>query len=174
MLVLKNLKDSRITKSMHHPICLNLQKGEALAITGNNGCGKTTLLRMIVSILEPESFDALYLNENYSYLPSQSPFYSDLKVSDYIRGPLPFLNNDPTNLEISELSSGQKRQLALYLFIKESKNFWIIDEPTAHLDDTSINSFYERVDHHCQSGGSVLITTHDFFPSFFKELNLNI
>ncbi|MBP9752745.1 MAG: AAA family ATPase [Proteobacteria bacterium] len=174
MLSIKNLKDKRVHISNEVPVCLNLKQGNALALTGQNGSGKTTLLRIIVGILESESVDELFVNHDFAYLPSQNALYLDLKVKDYTTDPLPFLKDPSNSMFINELSSGQKRKLALSLFFKQNKSLWIMDEPTTHLDKNAVDDFYQTIDNHCQRGGGVLISTHDYsLPPFFKTYDLS-
>jgi heme exporter protein A len=172
MLSVENLKDKRILKTENSPLSFIVNASKAYAIKGPNGCGKTSLLRMIVGILEPDSCLHMNISSSYAYLPSQNGLYHSLKVHDYLKKEEDIFNSLLFDRFIYELSAGQQRQLALLLLKNRETQFWIIDEPTTHLDSYAISLFYESVKSHCESGGGVLISTHEDTPEFFDIIDL--
>jgi ABC-type transport system involved in cytochrome c biogenesis ATPase subunit len=172
MISVINLKDPRIKKTDQEPLSFTISPSEAFALKGPNGCGKTSLLRMIIGIIEPEAVQSLTLLDAYHYLPSTNALYKNLKVKNYIHHSADEDWKHLMEKSIQELSSGQMRKLSLSVFFKTSKKIWIMDEPTTHLDQEEKKKFYHTVETHCTMGGSVLISSHDDLPIFIKTIAL--
>lgn len=172
MLHVRNLYDQRIKDSIKNPISFHLKPGEALAIKGKNGYGKTTLLRLISNII-PLSYDTeININGTYHYLGAKNGLLFNVKIYHYLKKPTKIFTDNIINNAVYTLSTGMQRQLALTYLIQQQKQLWIIDEPTIHLDQMTNSLFYKALDRHIQTGGSAVIATHDNTPSTIKILNI--
>ncbi len=168
MLKVRNLYDSRIKDSIKNPISFHLNPGDALAIKGKNGSGKTTILRLISNIITPPDDTEIDITENHHYLGAKNGLLLNVRIYHYLRQPTKIFTANITDREVNKLSAGMQRQLALTYLIQQQKRLWIIDEPTVHLDKMANNLFYEALDYHINTGGAALIATHDNVPSSIK------
>jgi heme exporter protein A len=173
MLKVRNLYDSRIKDSINNPINFHLNPGEVLAIKGKNGCGKTTLLRLISNIITPPDYTEIEINENHQYLGAKNGLFLNVKIYHYLTQTTEIFTENIINEEVYRLSTGMQRQLALTYLIQQQQQLWIIDEPTTHLDKMAKSLFYKELDHHIHAGGAALIATHDNTPSTIKILNMD-
>ena len=166
-------------------LSFELNSGEILKISGANGSGKTSLLKIIAGLNSAES-GRLSINNNqvgsYEYqsdifylghLPALSPELYCKENLDYLTQ----LNNSSSNQTLDEaltnvglknfeneyaanLSAGQKRRIVLSaLFITQSK-VWLLDEPFTALDSDGINVIEAQITKHCDDGGICVLTTH--------------
>ena len=172
MLKATNLYDSRIQNSKNNPISFNINPGEALAIKGVNGTGKTTLLRLIANIITPHDNCEVIMTDSHQYLGAKNGLLLNVKISHYLTEKTGIFQKKDLNQNVCDLSTGMQRQLALFYLSQQQKKLWIIDEPTAHLDKDAKNSFYENLDLHTSAGGAALIATHDSTPSSIRTLNI--
>lgn len=167
------------------PINLSIKKGEILFLVGGNGSGKTTLLKVITGLYYPQQgtmlFDGLGVNKsNYQhYRNEMSVIFSDFHLFDRLYGiedvdmerlkhalkemslldKTAYIDNRFTNLN---LSSGQKRRLALIIALMEDKPILVIDELAADLDPEFRKYFYEVILVELKTRGKTIIaTSHD-------------
>ena len=157
--------------------------GEALAVTGRNGSGKTSLLRLIAGLLAPgggsiaiEGGDAeLTLPEQAHYLghrDAQKPALSVLENLSFWRD---FLGGEVTDtvecldrvglahavdLPAAYLSAGQRRRLSLARLLTVRRPVWLLDEPTTALDASGQTMFAGLMREHLARGGLIIAATH--------------
>lgn len=172
--VLINLKDIcfwREEKEILHNINLSVNSGDFIAITGPNGGGKTTLLRIILKLIIPQRGTVQYLkngtitdNLQIGYLPQKNMIDSKfpLTVSDVIMSGLigekiskqkkEELTNSmihlmgieaKTNHPIGELSGGQLQRVLFGRALISSPQILILDEPLNYIDKRFENKIYE-------------------------------
>ncbi len=138
-----------------------LGNNHKIGIVGKNGCGKTTLLKLIVGIEELTAGNINYESERIGYLPQEFSF-PDQMVGEYLEGlleeswesykielllnQLKFENYDPYQ-EIKTLSEGQKMKLKMIEILFEDPTILLIDEPTNHLDIEGIMWFEKYIKH---------------------------
>ena len=179
-------------------LSFEINSGEVLKVSGPNGSGKTSLLRIIAGLSSFESGEIAYdsLNvksEEYKldflylgHLSSLSPELScveNLKYSSLL-GTNDLKHNYTMALQhvglekyendlVGTLSAGQKKRIALsLLFITQSK-VWLLDEPFSALDSKAIKVFEKRIEDHCTNGGMCILTTHqDCSIKNLKEISL--
>jgi ATP-binding cassette subfamily F protein 3 len=149
--------------------------GEKICIIGKNGKGKTTLLKLLCGISEPDSGEvachdklkpAVYEQTNVQRLSLNNTIEQELiqvdpsidrqKARD-AAGTMMFSGDDALK-KISVLSGGEKSRVMLAKTILEPSNILFLDEPTNHLDMQSCDSLLEAVD---QFKGTVVMVTHN-------------
>jgi len=184
-LIVSDLTCQRGYKELFSNISFELDPGEILEISGVNGSGKTSLLKILAGLNSAES-GRLSINKNevgsYEYqseilylghLPALSPELNCIENLDYLGQ----LNNISSNQALDEalinvglknfeyeyvsnLSAGQKRRVVLSaLFITQAK-VWLLDEPFTALDADGINVIETQITKHCDDGGICILTTH--------------
>ena len=184
-LIVADLTCQRGYNELFSNLSFELNSGEILKISGANGSGKTSLLKIIAGLNSAES-GRLSINNNkvgsYEYqsdifylghLPALSPELHCKENLDYLtqlnsRSSDHALSEALTNVGLNNieyeyaanLSAGQKRRVALSaLFITQS-NVWLLDEPFTALDADGINVIETQITKHCDDGGICVITTH--------------
>jgi ATPase subunit of ABC transporter with duplicated ATPase domains len=151
-LVIKNLKKSYDNHLIFDGVSMSLNQGEHIALIGDNGVGKTTLLNLLAGVEEPTG--GMIIRDDYSQtiIVSQdfpSEFLgSGWKVHDYIqyhggdkleRGTLRILKDFNLDekfleLELSHLSGGQKKILDIAVSFAKKPQYLLLDEPENHID----------------------------------------
>ncbi|MDA8755440.1 cytochrome c biogenesis heme-transporting ATPase CcmA [Candidatus Pseudothioglobus singularis] len=184
-LIINNLSCQRGYKLLFENLSFELNSGEVLKVSGPNGSGKTSLMKILAGLSSFETgsidYDDTKINsERYNldflylgHLAALSPELSCLENLKYTMR----LGNDSLDLDFSDalkkvglkkfenelvgkLSAGQKKRIALsLLFITQSK-VWLLDEPFSALDSKAIKIIETRVEDHCNSGGICILTTH--------------
>jgi heme exporter protein A len=157
--------------------------GELLAVTGRNGSGKTSLLRLIAGLLTPaegslalEGGDAeLTLPEQAHYLGHRDALKPALSVLENLQFWRDFLGGKPSDpaeslgavglaraahLPAAYLSAGQRRRLSLARLLAVRRPVWLLDEPTAALDTIGQNMFAGLMRDHLATGGLIVAATH--------------
>ncbi len=181
----QNLNCQRGYNQLFDKLSFKVSAGQLLRITGTNGSGKTSLLKILAGLSDSQK-GQIMLGEHgvKSDAYQQSIFYL---------GHLPALSNELScieNLEFltglsettqqsllidaldkiglkgyqneycAKLSAGQKRRVILAgLFVSKAK-IWLLDEPFTALDPHGVAIVEARIDAHCQQGGMCLFTTH--------------
>lgn len=155
-------------------IDIEIKRGERVALIGNNGTGKTTILKLINGIIEPDS-GSIYLGAkvNIGYYDQEHHVLDpDKTIFDEIRDAYPDLNNTQirntlaaflfTNEDvfkyIRDLSGGEKGRVSLAKLMLSNANFLILDEPTNHLDIVSKEILENALNNYT---GTVLFVSHD-------------
>ncbi len=150
VLILQNLSKSYNGQTLFSDLDLLIRKGEKVALLGDNGTGKTTLLKIIRGIVIPDSGSVRYgakvcagyydqeqqnFNENNSLFDEISDAYPGMSNTE-IRNTLAafcFTGDDVYQL-ISSLSGGERGRLSLAKLMLGEANLLLLDEPTNHLD----------------------------------------
>lgn len=161
---------------------LHIRFGEKAALLGNNGCGKTTLLKMIVNLLNPSEELSDYILDSglletgaslkVGYLPQNVVFSDEAhtilecfrddiqitegKAREYL-AKFQFYGENVFK-KIKNLSGGERSRLLLAKLMFNEVNLLILDEPTNHLDIVSRESLEENL---LDFPGSILFVSHD-------------
>ena len=182
--ITKKFKDTIILKNIN----LNINKGEVVGIIGTNGCGKTTLLRIIMGFIYPCKGEVIIngnkiipgclgnlptkvdaLIENPSFL-NQFTGFKNLSLLAFIRNEVNSIKIkevmrkvglDPDNKKtVSKYSLGMRQRLGIAQAIMENPSLVLFDEPTNALDTDGINIFTNIVKEMVDKGTSFIIVSH--------------
>ncbi|WP_409192749.1 heme ABC exporter ATP-binding protein CcmA [Bradyrhizobium sp. RDM4] len=169
--------------------------GEALAVTGHNGSGKTSLLRLVAGLLIPaggiitlEGGNAeLTLPEQCHYLGHRDALKPALSVAENLAFWADFLGGErfdateslaavgldnATDLPAAFLSAGQRRRLSLARLIAVRRPVWLLDEPTTALDVAGQDMFGGLMRDHLARGGMIIAATHAPLGIEARELRI--
>ena len=169
--------------------------GEALAVTGRNGSGKTSLLRLIAGLLAPgggsiaiEGGDTeLTLPEQTHYLGHRDAQKPALSVMENIGFWRDFLGGEiadagdcldrvglahAVDLPAAYLSAGQRRRLSLARLLAVRRPVWLLDEPTTALDAAGQTMFAGLMREHLDRGGLIIAATHGPLGIATRELRI--
>ena len=176
VLTISGLSKSFDDVTLFDNIDIEIKRGERVALIGNNGTGKTTILKLINGIIEPDS-GSIYLGAkvNIGYYDQEHHVLDpDKTIFDEIRDAYPDLNNTQirntlaaflfTNEDvfkyIRDLSGGEKGRVSLAKLMLSNANFLILDEPTNHLDIVSKEILENALNNYT---GTVLFVSHDCY-----------
>ena len=174
VLSVKNLAKSFGTQKLFENIDFEIKRGEHVAIIGDNGTGKTTLLKIINELVEADcgtislgsNVEIGYYDQEHHVLHTEKTLFEEIS-DDYptltnteIRNVLAaflFVGDDVFK-RIGDLSGGERGRVSLAKLMLSNSNFLILDEPTNHLDIVS----KEILEHALNSyEGTVLYVSHD-------------
>ncbi|NES89598.1 ABC-F family ATP-binding cassette domain-containing protein, partial [Okeania sp. SIO2B9] len=155
---------------------LEIERGDRIAFLGPNGCGKSTILRMIMGMEEPTEGTVKLGNHNVipSYFEQNQAEALDLtkNVMETIHDEVPEWKNEEVRTllgnflfsgetvfkKVAALSGGEKARLALAKMLLKPGNFMLLDEPTNHLDIPAKEMLEEALKNY---DGTVVIVSHD-------------
>jgi len=188
--VLLEARAIALWRGEHHllrGVSFSLRAGELLQLTGENGAGKTSLLRVLCGLLPAESGDILWrgvsiregrdaYHRNLMYLAHLNALKLDLTADENLESSVG-LRRQTTRAEreavlaelgvarcidlpVRVLSAGQRRRVAFARVLLARAPFWILDEPTTNLDVGGIALIERLISRHLASGGSVLTAAH--------------
>ena len=189
MLQVRQIECVRGNRCLFRDLSFRLEANQALRVGGENGSGKTSLLRMVAGLSPVESGEILWkagriaassedFRRDLVFLGHANGLKDDLTPIENLRHALALAGVSATDaalrsalseqgldgvadLTVKLLSQGQKRRVALArLGFSGGKPLWVLDEPFAALDAASVRRAETVVLAHLRSGGMVLFTTH--------------
>ena len=179
----KNLtKSYKRNKPVLNNLNLELPAGKIIGLLGPNGCGKSTLIKLISGLLQPDSGEILVdgipvsdkTNALISYLPERTYFNSWMKVEELIMYFEEFyadfnaekafkllydLKIDPTQ-KLKSLSKGTKEKVQLILVMSREAKLYLLDEPIAGVDPAARDYILSTIVSNYNPEASIIITTH--------------
>lgn len=174
VLTVEDLSKSFDSLTLFEHINFDIKRGERVAIIGNNGTGKTTILKMINRLLEPDNGEIKlgakvrvgYYDQEHNVLDSDKTLFDELQDTyphmdnTSIRNVLAafLFTNDDVFKRIKDLSGGERGRVSLAKLMLSEANFLILDEPTNHLDITSKEILENALNNYT---GTVLYVSHD-------------
>lgn len=187
MLEAKNLTCIRDERSLFQQLSFSVAAGEIVQVEGQNGAGKTSLLRILAGLADADVGQVNWLGENIRR--DRARYHQDLLFLGHqpgIKSVLtPFENLafyqsvfqqvdsaaiwqalsqvglvGYEDLPVSQLSAGQQRRVALARLWLSKTPLWILDEPLTAIDKQGVSTLLALFVAHAAKGGMVLLTTH--------------
>lgn len=174
VLTVESLSKAYGEQILFHDVSFQIKRGEHIAIIGDNGTGKTTLLKILNSII-PASSGTFLLGANVEigyYDQEHHVIHGEKTLFDEILDDYPYLTNteirnvlasflftgEDVFKQINHLSGGEKGRVSLAKLMLGNANFLILDEPTNHLDILSKEVLEDAINNY---EGTVLYVSHD-------------
>ena len=174
VLFIENLTKSYDGEYLFQNVSMDIKRGERVALIGDNGTGKTTILKIINQLIPADRCDLrLGAKVHIGYYDQEHQvLHDDKTIFDEISDAYPNLNNtrirnvlaaflftgDDVFKLIKELSGGERGRVSLAKLMLSHANFLILDEPTNHLDIQSREILEEALQNYT---GTVLYVSHD-------------
>jgi heme exporter protein A len=184
-LVINNLSCQRGYNQLFSDLSFRVETGEILRITGANGSGKTSLLKILAGVniheqggieLDQHRVKSDEYQQEVFYLGHQAALSAELTSLENLE----FLSalNQPVKRDsliqalvdiglkgyedeyCANLSAGQKRRVILASLFVSNAKVWLLDEPFTALDPKGVEIVENRITQHCTNGGLCLFTTH--------------
>ena len=187
MLMVENLECVRGDRQLFSGVGFSIEKG-ALRVRGSNGCGKTSLLRILCGLIDPTEGNISWRGESIRtlgeayyrdmvYIGHRNALKDDLTALENLRVSLQLAQADHSERELSDamdhmglsgcknlpvkmLSQGQRRRLTLSRLLLQKAALWILDEPLVALDRSAVELVEAMINEHVSRGGIVVLTTH--------------
>ena len=174
VLTVEHLRKAFGTHTLFDDLSFEIKRGERVALIGNNGTGKTTILKIINELLLADG-GAIVLGSNVHigyYDQEHQLLHMEKTIFEEIADDYPQLNhtkirnvlaaflftNDDVFKRIADLSGGERGRVSLAKLMLSDANFLILDEPTNHLDITSKEILESALN---QYTGTVFFVSHD-------------
>ena len=178
-----NLTCSRGGREVFTGLTFSVSGGEALVVTGRNGAGKSSLLRVIAGlvhlaegVLELEGAEPdTTIAEQAHYVGHQDAVKPSLTVGENLQFWARFLGGGDLPIDLAlqavdlaplidlpaaYLSAGQRRRLSIARLVAVPRPLWLLDEPTSALDAPSQNRLAELMRGHLAGGGMIVAAAH--------------
>jgi heme exporter protein A len=167
---------------------LSISAGQCLHVRGENGVGKTSLLRILTGLSRPEFGEVLWANQSIAidplayhrellFLGHRDALKEDLSAVENLMMyaaldavSLPYEKalaslwrfglRGRENLPVHCLSAGQKRRLLMARMLTRQAKLWILDEPFNALDFQAVNELQDLIAEHLAGDGLVVLTSH--------------
>lgn len=198
-----NLTCIREERLLFDELSFAIYPGEIVQIEGENGSGKTSLLRILSSLSQPYEGEVKFkgkvindcieeFHQHLSYLGHLPGVKGEMTAEENLQFNLALHGNGCEDLLTSlnkvnlsgfedslaaHLSAGQHRRIALANLYQSNALIWILDEPFTAIDKQGVASLEKLITLHAKRGGCVILTTHQdlisIHPDKIKKINLD-
>lgn len=174
VLLVEGLSKSFDGKTIFSDVNIDIKRGERVALIGNNGTGKTTILKIINQLLPKDSGKiTLGAQVHIGYYDQEHQvLHAEKTIFDELQDAYPQMNNtrvrnvlaaflftgEDVFKKIADLSGGERGRVSLAKLMLSNANFLILDEPTNHLDITSKEILENALNKYT---GTILYVSHD-------------
>lgn len=174
VLLVEGLSKSFDGKTIFSNVNIDIKRGERVALIGNNGTGKTTILKIINQLLPKDSGKiTLGAQVHIGYYDQEHQvLHAEKTIFDELQDAYPQMNNtrvrnvlaaflftgEDVFKKIADLSGGERGRVSLAKLMLSNANFLILDEPTNHLDITSKEILENALNNYT---GTILYVSHD-------------
>lgn len=170
-------------KRILNGISFSAKAGEQIALVGRNGCGKSTLIKIMAGLIKPDHGEVSYFGKiltsgigtvrTVGYLPQDNPLMDELTVLDNLSmwaGKRIKLSDDVVGMfdlgdilkePVYKLSGGMKRRLAIACACVHMPPVMLMDEPTASLDIYYREDVRRWMRKYREMNGCIVVVTHD-------------
>lgn len=171
---LQNFTALRSGVALFEPVSLKLHSGELAFVEGENGIGKSTLLKAIQNLYTQTKGDFEKPVSSF-YLPPAFPFFEteifgdvgylyhllfEMEIGAFKSALRYFELSDDLHHAVGSLSKGQRQRLYLISLMATKAPLWLLDEPIVHLDKKGRALFEALLNQHLEEGGAALIASH--------------
>ena len=184
----QNLTKRYGDKTVVDSVSMDVAVGEIMGFLGPNGSGKTTTIRLMCGLLEPDAGggqvlgfdirkDRRSIKRKVGYMTQRFSFYEDLTIEENLRFVAGLYGMSSVRRVVADtledlglstrrnqlagsLSGGWKQRLALAACIMHRPDLLILDEPTAGVDPKARREFWDEIHARAQNGLTVLVSTH--------------
>jgi len=197
MLDVKNITCSRGHRQLFHDISFSVGIGQVFVIEGKNGRGKSTLLKILAGLRQPDIGEVVWnkqstgsitteYSQQISWLSHRNGINDSLTAKENIQlsHSLTKSNNVGinylldkvglkgfANIPVRQFSAGMKRRLALSRLLANKAKLWLLDEPQGALDKEGIALLNEMIEEHVSNDGMVVMSSHHDVSFYSVSVN---
>ena len=191
MLKVSHVKKSFKKLAVLKDISLETQDGELIHISGVNGCGKSTLFKIIVGILKADSGEIQTDKDDYLGALIENPGFIEYETAwdnliflghfnhrfqpEKTRDLLKAFALDPDNPQaVGNYSVGMRQKLGITQAVMEGQNIILLDEPTRGIDKEGVQQFVNLLEQLRRENKTVIVASHDEIPGLVYDRRLRM
>lgn len=180
-ILFKNVSLKFNTQEIFTNFSVEISAGKIFAITGKNGSGKSTFLKLAGKILKPDSGEINFSsNLKVAAVAPEMKIYENLSAIENLKFFAKLREKNLTtenifelglrtgldlkkfgNIQVQNFSTGMKQRLKFAILLSVDADVWLLDEPTANLDDEGKNIFYAEIKNGRLAEKIILLATND-------------
>lgn len=166
-------------------VTFSVQAGDIFGFLGSNGAGKSTTIRSMLGLIQPDAGEIKILGKKIEsqqesilrevgYMPSEAMFYPSMRVEEVIRFAADMRKQDckteaeklcqrlqlDTKKKIDELSLGNRKKVSIVCAMQHKPKLFVFDEPTSGLDPLMQTEFFQLIQEYVAQGATCMLSTH--------------